>query len=172
MSYNVKKIMQNAWTIAKAAAKETGERASKFFAESLKMAWAEEKSLPKTLKELTLPELVGTEKQIKWAEKIRKSALISLSAVERKLLSFIEHGQKINTEAAKKNLAVLQDCQKGIIKAASNNQAKFWIEQGKPDHDPIEQYMFVHQIGDVSLLASPKVFCTKLIAVLKQHNFI
>lgn len=43
LSYSVKNIMKNAWAIAKKAAAETGEKASKFFAESLKMAWAEEK---------------------------------------------------------------------------------------------------------------------------------
>lgn len=40
----MKNVMTRAWQIAKAAATETGKKASLFFREALKMAWAEAKA--------------------------------------------------------------------------------------------------------------------------------
>lgn len=62
MKYDLKKIMKRAWEIKK-------ENSRNIFSLCLKMAWAEAKE------EQELPKLVGTPKQVAWAEKLRERHL-------------------------------------------------------------------------------------------------
>lgn len=60
--YNLHRIMRRAWQIKK-------ENERNIFSICLKMAWAEAKE------EQELPKLVGTPKQVAWAEKLRERHL-------------------------------------------------------------------------------------------------
>lgn len=60
--YNLHRIMRRAWQIKK-------ENERNIFSLCLKMAWAEAKE------EQELPKLVGTPKQVAWAEKLRERHL-------------------------------------------------------------------------------------------------
>lgn len=66
-------IMKRAWAIAREGAEKFGGKASEYFAESLRMAWKE-------IKAVTDTPLTGSEKQIAWASRIRKSAWAMLLA--------------------------------------------------------------------------------------------
>ena len=62
MKYDLKKIMKRAWEIKK-------ENSRNIFSLCLKIAWEEAKE------ETSLPKLVGTPKQVAWAEKLRERHL-------------------------------------------------------------------------------------------------
>ena len=47
--YNTKMIMKRAWRIAKSAVKKFGGKAKQYFAEAMKMAWAEAKRTEEVL---------------------------------------------------------------------------------------------------------------------------
>lgn len=67
MRYNLSKIMKRAHILRK-------ENKNALMSECLIVAWAEAKASVEEVKELeVLPELIGTEKQVKWAEEIRKT---------------------------------------------------------------------------------------------------
>lgn len=79
---NAAAAMKAAWQIARKAAAETGKKASLFFRESLRQAWAEIKNqnnLPE------LPELVGSAKQIAWANDLRPQILEKVAQAEKEL---------------------------------------------------------------------------------------
>lgn len=62
-----KEVMKRAWEIYRTL---SGDRNAKL-SQALKQAWAEVKEEATT--EITLPELIGSEKQVAWAESIRKN---------------------------------------------------------------------------------------------------
>ena len=62
MKYDLRKIMKRAWEIKK-------ENSRNIFSLCLKMAWGEAKE------ENKLPKLIGTPKQVAWAEKLRERHL-------------------------------------------------------------------------------------------------
>lgn len=61
-----KEVMKRAWEIYRTL---EGDRNAKL-SQALKQAWAEVKTVDS---EIVLPELIGSEKQVAWAEKIRKN---------------------------------------------------------------------------------------------------
>ncbi|PWA05486.1 hypothetical protein DCC39_18035 [Pueribacillus theae] len=63
----MRNVMKRAWEMAKEGAKKFGGKAIEYIAESLKLAWKEVKNAVNEL-----PKLIGSEKQIKWAEDIRE----------------------------------------------------------------------------------------------------
>ena len=69
--YNLSKIMKRAWELVKKSAMTISS--------GLKKAWEEAKTM-----EQKLVELVGSPKQIAWAEDIRKNMISYLSALVRK----------------------------------------------------------------------------------------
>lgn len=82
MKYDLKKIMKRAWEIKK-------ENEKNIFSLCLKIAWAEAKE------EQELPKLVGTPKQVAWAEKLRERHLeILRRELERANAERISRGQK------------------------------------------------------------------------------
>ncbi len=68
----MKKVMVRAWEIAKEAVKKFGGKVKEFFSQALKMAWAEIKGGVK---------VVGTEKQVVWANEIKKEMISECSKV-------------------------------------------------------------------------------------------
>ena len=82
MKYDLKKIMKRAWEIKK-------ENSRNIFSLCLKIAWEEAKE------ETSLPKLVGTPKQVAWAEKLRERHLeILRRELERANTEGISRGQK------------------------------------------------------------------------------
>ena len=82
MKYDLRKIMKRAWEIKK-------ENSRNIFSLCLKIAWEEAKE------ETSLPKLVGTPKQVAWAEKLRERHLeILRRELERANAERISRGQK------------------------------------------------------------------------------
>lgn len=82
MKYDLRKIMKRAWEIKK-------ENSKNIFFLCLKMAWEEAKG------RVSLPKLVGTPKQVAWAEKLRERHLeILRRELERANAILIARGDK------------------------------------------------------------------------------
>ncbi|MCB5235528.1 hypothetical protein [Niallia circulans] len=71
----MRNVMKKAWEIARKGQKKFGGKVSEYLAEALRVAW----SLVK--KGMELAKLNGTERQVKWAESIRKDLLELLENV-------------------------------------------------------------------------------------------
>ena len=114
MKYDLKKIMKRAWEIKK-------ENSRNIFSLCLKIAWEEAKE------ETSLPKLVGTPKQVAWAEKLRERHLqILRRELERANSILIARGDK--PLSGKRLKATMQE-----------TSAVYFIEQRKK----IENYSIV-----------------------------
>lgn len=112
--YNLHKIMKRAWQIKRQDGKN-------IFSICLKMAWAEAKE------EQELPKLVGTPKQVAWAEKLRER---HLEILRREL-------NKANTILVARGDKPLSG--KKLQQAMKETSAVYFIEQRKK----IENYSIV-----------------------------
>lgn len=65
----MKQVMLKAWEIAREGVKKFGGKVKEYFAEALRMAWRIVKKGGSNMKKV---QLVGTEKQVAWAEDLRK----------------------------------------------------------------------------------------------------
>lgn len=111
-----KKVMQRAWELARQGVKQFGGKAREYFTVSLRMAWAEikeestmkneinEKFLNSILIDVEteiakLPDLseTGSEKQIAWAENIRRNAYMYLNSIitNAVVLGYVENRKPI-----------------------------------------------------------------------------
>ena len=114
MKYDLKKIMKRAWELKK-------EDEKNIFSLCLKMAWEEAK------KETSLPKLVGTPKQVAWAEKLRERHLKILKReLEKANAILVARGDK--PLSGKRLKATMQE-----------TSAVYFIEQRKK----IENYSIV-----------------------------
>lgn len=114
MKYDLKKIMKRAWQIKK-------ENERNIFSLCLKIAWAEAKE------EQELPKLVGTPKQVAWAEKLRERHLKILKReLEKTNAILVARGDK--PLSGKRLKATMQE-----------TSAVYFIEQRKK----IENYSIV-----------------------------
>lgn len=112
--YNLHRIMRRAWQIKK-------ENERNIFSICLKMAWAEAKE------EQELPKLVGTPKQVAWAEKLRERHLeILRRELDKANAILVARGDK--PLSGKKLRAAMQE-----------TSAVYFIEQRKK----IENYSIV-----------------------------
>ena len=110
MKYDLRKIMKRAWEI-----KRQDKR--NIFSFCLKMAWEEAKE------ETSLPKLVGTPKQVAWAEKLRERHLqILRRELERANSILIARGDK--PLSGKRLKATMQE-----------TSAVYFIEQRKKIED-------------------------------------
>lgn len=158
----MKNVMTIAWEIARAAAAETGKKASLFFREALRMAWAEVKAA----KAATLPELTGSEKQIKWANSIRKNALVSIKYLQ----NFVAQANDATTNAA--NKANFEKIIKALDAVKQQKQAAWWIDNGKMAHDFEESDMLLPKLANATVMANPTHKLVAAWQALKQHGFI
>lgn len=71
----MRNVMRKAWEIAREGQKKFGSKVKEYFAQALKMAWIIVK------KGMELAKLKGSEKQVKWANNIRKDLLELLENV-------------------------------------------------------------------------------------------
>ena len=114
MKYDLRKIMKRAWEIKK-------ENSRNIFSLCLKMAWEEAKE------ETSLPKLVGTPKQVAWAEKLRERHLEILKReLEKANAILVARGDK--PLSGKRLKATMQE-----------TSAVYFIEQRKK----IENYSIV-----------------------------
>lgn len=114
MKYDLKKIMKRAWEIKK-------ENSRNIFSLCLKMAWEEVRE------EIKLPKLIGTPKQVAWAEKLRERHLEILKReLEKANAVLVARGDK--PLSGKRLKATMQE-----------TSAVYFIEQRKK----IENYSIV-----------------------------
>lgn len=114
MKYDLRKIMKRAWEIKK-------ENSRNIFSLCLKMAWEEVKE------EIKLPKLIGTPKQVAWAEKLRERHLEILKReLEKANTILVARGDK--PLSGKRLKATMQE-----------TSAVYFIEQRKK----IENYSIV-----------------------------
>jgi hypothetical protein len=115
----MKKVMVRAWEIAREGVQKFGGKVKEYFAVALKLAWKEFKAVVGN--EFGFVALNGTEKQVKWAENIRKEAV---EKIERVIKENEEWGN------AKRGRAKAYARAVEIFEEMKNNgSAVFWIEQ-------------------------------------------
>lgn len=131
------------------------------FALCLKAIIADSKA-PKATNEL--PALVGTDKQVAWADKIRKDNLFYLDHLRTFFANSVERAT--NTEPDNYKLcAKVVDV---LAQLRQNDQASFWIDNGKMQHG---ETLF-DGLGMAVVQADPKNKMIKTIQVLKKHGYI
>lgn len=81
----MKQVMKRAWELAKSGVKKFGGKVREYLAASLSIAWKEVKNMGEKL-----AELVGTEKQVKWANDIRARIESVKPQLKEKFISELE----------------------------------------------------------------------------------
>lgn len=132
----MKEIMKNAWEIARKGAAKFGGNAKEYLSESLKIAWewyhrrqsveARELALKNRYRaypvDAVLPQLQGSEKQIKWANGIRDTFITNV----KHQIEGIVYKNKLNEEQAAKGAEIFNS----VVRWAVENklQASYWID--------------------------------------------
>lgn len=123
-------VMKKAWEIAREGQKKFGGKVKEYFAQALRMAWAIVKG---AMEEVVLPELKGSEKQVKWANDIRKVFIENVdraiepvkARIEEKISSCIERGKMMTADGMK---TVLANLIATLEEAKKQDSAVFWID--------------------------------------------
>lgn len=153
-------LFKQAHALAKATIK-AGDNYQATFALCLKAVIADTKA-PKATNEL--PALVGTDKQVAWADKIRKDNLFDLNRLHTFFANSVERAT--NTESDNYKLcAKVVDV---LAQLRQNDQASFWIDNGKMQHG---ETLF-DGLGMAVLQVHPKNKMVKTIQTLKHHGYI
>lgn len=122
-------VMKRAWVIAKEGVKKFGGNVKEYFAMSLKMAWEELKAMSNNV-----VELVGSEKQIKWAKDIIAKAKVAIDQtkelLEKDSKEAFESGECSNFDEDdyKEDLEAIALIDKKFNEVFQNTSAKFYIE--------------------------------------------
>lgn len=130
----MKKVMVRAWEIAKEAVKNFGGKVKEYFRQALIMAWEEVKGA------VNMVALKGSEKQIAWAESIRKEII---EAIKNKDLSTWFYAEMYLTEthsmtaeqmralgSKEEMITIAERKRAAAIEMLSNlEDAKIWIEK-------------------------------------------
>ena len=120
---DIRVVMKRAWEIAREGQKKFGGKVKEYFAMALKLAWKEVKKVA--------VKLVGSEKQIKWAEDIRKQVIEKMERV-------IAEVEEVYKEKPKK-LEFLGEYKAAFEVLKNEEKAAFWIEFFKD----CEKHVFV-----------------------------
>lgn len=131
----MKEVMKNAWEIARKGAAKFGGNAKEYIAEALKLAWewhrrrasieANAVALKNRYRAYTidavLPQLIGSEKQIKWANDIRDAFITNV----KHQIEGIVYKNKLNEEQAAEGAEIFNS----VVRWAVENklQASYWI---------------------------------------------
>ena len=123
--------MVRAWEIAKEGVKKFGGKVKEYFAMALKLAWKEAKRI--AANEVGAIQLMGSEKQIKWAEDIREVVVENIDSVFAVLDKSFEENKK---EMSEKKLVRAQNTLEELKKIATDfianeNNAASWIDKFK-----------------------------------------
>lgn len=114
----MRNVMKKAWEIARDGVRKFGGNVKEYFAEALRMAWTIVKSGMETV------QLVGTEKQVKWAEDIRKELVEMYEATKTAFIEKRKENGRWEKDGAKHEAAMIE-----IEKIFNNDSAKFYIEK-------------------------------------------
>lgn len=87
----MKQVMVRAWEIAKAAVVKFGGKVREYFAASLSIAWKEIKAMEEI-------QLVGSEKQIKWAKDIREKLATAFEATKQYANEYFANEREIGVK--------------------------------------------------------------------------
>jgi len=127
----MKKVMVRAWEIAKEGVKKFGGKVKEYFAMALKLAWKEAKRI--AADQTGSIKLMGSEKQIKWAEDIRKVVVENIDVVfeviERALDENKNELSERKLERAEKAIEELKKITNNFIENEENAAA--WIDKFK-----------------------------------------
>ena len=114
----MKKVMVRAWEIAREGAKKFGGKAIEYIAEALKLAWKEVKAMKEKI------QMKGSEKQIKWAEDIRKDLIKIVENSKKGFITLAERKGLWNgqfKEDIEATMRIVEDL-------LNNDDAKWYIE--------------------------------------------
>ena len=112
--------------------------------------------------------LTGTEKQIKFAESIRKNFSSTLNYL-------IKHCNLIMSKAPadKQNIiAQITTIRNALENILNIEDSKWWIENGKMEHDFECDNKALHQLSEAEVVADPIQKIIKVGVILKQHNLL
>lgn len=122
-------IMKRAWEIAKNGAKRFGGNVKEYFAMSLKLAWKELKGMSNNI-----VELVGSEKQIKWASdiiaKVKEAIEQTRELLESDAKKIFESGDcnNFDEDEYKEELDAIKLISEKFNETLKNTSAKFYID--------------------------------------------
>lgn len=85
--------------------------------------------------------LIGTDKQVAWAEKIRKEHAFAIKSAKKLMQDIIPR----TPEGGKTNMA---------CKIKAETSAAWWIDNGKMNHDCLMESSPLKRLSDASVLAS------------------
>lgn len=139
----MRSVMMKAWEIAREGAKKFGGKAIEYIAEALRMAWAIVKK-----DAMELIELVGTEKQVKWAEDIRRIYIENIEEVKR-LADEIEKLPAKGTIYRRNKEQLHKEFKQMLIDLLKNESAKFWIENFQNLTDKREWWPHPYRIARI-----------------------
>lgn len=109
----MKQVMSKAWEIAREGVKKFGGKVKEYFAEALRMAWSIVKG------QVEKVQLVGSPKQIAWAEDLRNGVKVVYELLKENNLIDYDEDEKEDFEIADK---VIQEI-------LNSNSAKFYIDK-------------------------------------------
>ncbi|PJK03868.1 hypothetical protein CO615_00005 [Lysobacteraceae bacterium NML75-0749] len=93
--------------------------------------------------------LIGTDKQVAWAEKIRKEHAFAIRSAKKLMQDIIPR----TPEGGKTNMACKAALEK-IEAIEAETSAAWWIDNGKMNHDCLMAGSPLRQLSDASVLAS------------------
>lgn len=121
---NKQKLMKRAWEIAKNGAKKFGGKVREYFSIALSIAWKE-------LKNMTA-QLIGSEKQIKWANDIITRVEAAKPKMKAACIQFVSERTTKNETFIKRNQEALEEALNFIDSLTDfplfKNQASMYIK--------------------------------------------
>ena len=112
--------------------------------------------------------LTGTEKQIKFAESVRKNFSSTLNYL-------IKHCDLMVSKAPadKQNIITqITKIRNALESILTIEDSKWWIENGKIGHDFECENKALHQLSEAEVVADPIQKIIKVGIILKQHNLL
>jgi len=113
----MKNVMKKAWEIARDGVRKFGGIVTEYFAEALRMAWAIVKKGMETI------QLIGSEKQIKWAKDIRKELVEIVDTSKKSIIELAKERGLYERDSEK-----IEETMAVATSILNNDSAKFYIE--------------------------------------------
>jgi hypothetical protein len=122
----MKQVMVRAWELAKDGATKFGGSSKEYFAASLSIAWSEVKKV-----EQNEIELIGTEKQVKWAKDIIERIEKYREVLVPHFITFMDEHIALpkNAEIAEKLKAAKEHGLEVMRNITKNTDAKYYIDR-------------------------------------------
>lgn len=117
-----KQVMIRAWEIAREGVKKFGGKVIEYFAMALKLAWKEAKRI--AADQTGSIKLMGTDKQIKWAEDIRNDVIEKIEKVADELEVYLADVLRRKPRKAQ----AMETYKKMIDQLKNETEAGMWIE--------------------------------------------